>query len=261
VQNVGVDLPINHPRPVRTDAERFAVLMQFFGKQGPSEAYKLKVLGVLFWHWSTDGCYPSQATIADETGIDRRTVCTLLRELEDEGWIRILKGVGKSARGRRYDAYELLLRGADAGSSKRGPTTALLEAHNAVDNAVDNAVPEPLKHVEQRTKNIERENASIDEGRKPRLRPIPADWAPDAEDRAYAKSKGYDAGWIAAQAERFRDRHLHKGTISADWHAAWRTWVQDTPGFTPERHSAPMQRRASNERKTARSLRDLDASW
>jgi len=29
---------------------------------------------------------------------------------------------------------------------------------------------------------------------------------------------------IAAQADRFRDYHTSKGSLMADWPAAWRTW-------------------------------------
>jgi hypothetical protein len=81
----------------------------------------------------------------------------------------------------------------------------------------------PLK-----TSKTEREGTR----RRPQT-PLPSNWAPDEPDIAYAKLKGYRDTWITDQAERFRDFHLQRATLSADWHASWRTWVQRAADFAP----------------------------
>lgn len=43
--------------------------------------------------------------------------------------------------------------------------------------------------------------------------------------RAYAQSKGLDPPKITREFERFCDHHRAKGSLFADWEAAWRTWV------------------------------------
>jgi hypothetical protein len=72
--------------------------------------------------------------------------------------------------------------------------------------------------------------------RKSRISP---DWQPDEQDYAYAIGKGYDLGWVAWEAERFRDHHLKNGSRFADWNAAWRTWVQRAADFSRDIRSRP----------------------
>lgn len=43
--------------------------------------------------------------------------------------------------------------------------------------------------------------------------------------QAFAQSKGLDPPRIAREFERFCDHHRAKGSLFADWEAAWRTWV------------------------------------
>ncbi|HEX3919182.1 MAG TPA: helix-turn-helix domain-containing protein [Caulobacteraceae bacterium] len=59
------------------------------------------------------GCYPSQRTLADMTGMDRRSVRRGLRELEELGLLRITPRQGEDG-GRRSDHYSLIPGRADA---------------------------------------------------------------------------------------------------------------------------------------------------
>ncbi len=72
-------------------------------------------------------------------------------------------------------------------------------------------------------------------GRKPKRKApayaIAETWQPDEQDRDYARSKGHDDRWIEEQAELFRDHHLKHGKLFCDWHACWRTWVQNWAKF------------------------------
>jgi uncharacterized protein YdaU (DUF1376 family) len=58
-------------------------------------------------------------------------------------------------------------------------------------------------------------------------------WEPDERDRSYAKSRGMTDSEIAADAEKFRDHHLKKGSVFKDWNAAWRTWCQNRGQYGP----------------------------
>lgn len=51
---------------------------------------------------------------------------------------------------------------------------------------------------------------------------------------AYAQSKGLDPPRITREFERFCDHHRAKGSLFADWEAAWRTWVGRAADYAPK---------------------------
>lgn len=58
---------------------------------------------------------------------------------------------------------------------------------------------------------------------KPRLKPrstISADWKPTPPGIEFAKARQLNPD----EVQKFRDYHLGKGSLMADWNAAWRTW-------------------------------------
>lgn len=61
--------------------------------------------------------------------------------------------------------------------------------------------------------------------KKKRKSQISPDWNPEARSVAWVKDH-YIANdqHIAQQARKFRDYHTSKGSLMADWPAAWRTW-------------------------------------
>lgn len=67
---------------------------------------------------------------------------------------------------------------------------------------------------------------------------IDPDWQPDAADRAVAHRSGVTD--LEREVTRFRDHHAAKGSLMADWPAAWRTWcgnartfAKPAPRFSP----------------------------
>ncbi|WBU27536.1 hypothetical protein OOZ54_12610 [Rhodopseudomonas palustris] len=60
---------------------------------------------------------------------------------------------------------------------------------------------------------------------------ISPDWSPSEADWEYARSKGYSDRDIPFQAERFRNHHISRGNLMADWPAAWKTWINN--GYGP----------------------------
>ena len=63
---------------------------------------------------------------------------------------------------------------------------------------------------------------------KPKRRcTLPDDWAPGEKGRAFAAARSVPI----SEVERFRDYHAAKGTLMADWDAAWRTWCGNHARF------------------------------
>lgn len=61
-----------------------------------------------------------------------------------------------------------------------------------------------------------------------------ADWDPDEGLLRWCAEKGFSAGEIAAESERFRNHYLSNGELRADWHASFRNWMT-----SPLRGQAP----------------------
>jgi hypothetical protein len=66
--------------------------------------------------------------------------------------------------------------------------------------------------------------------RKPR-HALPADFKLTDDMRQFALSRGFSTDKIQRQLERFIDHHKSQGTLSADWAASWRTWVNRSIEF------------------------------
>ncbi|WP_051657161.1 hypothetical protein [Acidiphilium angustum] len=69
---------------------------------------------------------------------------------------------------------------------------------------------------------------------KPRSQ-IPTGWQPTDSDHAYAEARVPD---IPRLVEQFRNYHAAKGSLMADWSAAWRTWVGNEVRFAPKSHGS-----------------------
>lgn len=78
----------------------------------------------------------------------------------------------------------------------------------------------------------------LDQAQPPPKRPrkvrtaLPPDWRLPDDGWAYAAGKGLTGDRITQEAEKFRDYHLSRGNVMADWAAAWRTWVGNAGKFS-----------------------------
>lgn len=66
--------------------------------------------------------------------------------------------------------------------------------------------------------------------------PLPAGWAPSAELLSWARNTQAVAlpeAVVYAEADKFRDRALAKGTEHVDWDAAFRTWLRNARKYDP----------------------------
>ncbi len=86
------------PKIERKTLERFDWLREVFSADGPTSPSARLVAATLGMRMRANlsGCFPSQATIAAESGLSERTVRTSLKELEAGGWLVIVKEKGSS---------------------------------------------------------------------------------------------------------------------------------------------------------------------
>jgi hypothetical protein len=80
------------------------------------------------------------------------------------------------------------------------------------------AIPEESRGETEREREGEKEQ-------KPRSKPrqqIPADFEPNEKGIEAALAKSVS---VSGELQNFRDYHTAKGSVMADWQAAWRTWV------------------------------------
>jgi hypothetical protein len=75
-------------------------------------------------------------------------------------------------------------------------------------------------------------------------------FGPDAKGIAFATARGWDAGRIEFETERFVAHHEKVGSLMASWPAAWRTWVLNGVKFD----ARDAGRRPTNGRTTQADL-------
>lgn len=66
---------------------------------------------------------------------------------------------------------------------------------------------------------------------------FPPDWVPKPDHFAWARNSdavAFPEHVVDAEADEFRDKALAKGTMHADWDAAFRTWLRNARRFHPE---------------------------
>lgn len=56
---------------------------------------------------------------------------------------------------------------------------------------------------------------------------LPSDFTLDPAMTGFAVGRGFDPPRIAREFEKFCNYHRSKGSLFADWAAAWRTWVNN----------------------------------
>jgi hypothetical protein len=222
----------------------------------------------------THSCFPSQSVLASHVEISVRTLRTNLGTLEEMGLIA--RRHRESRTGRQTDAYTLKIDAqspaadlADGGSAEGEPTG---KAHRQTVAAQESTLeedspqvfarrvqPKPetvvrspsTEHLKQ--KPVESPRARVVEGleltgtaeRRQRSKPrtgIPSTWNPDPAGVAYAEKAGMNRLIIDREAGKFRNHHMAKGSLMADWNAAWRTWCDKAIEFStgPRYSAAPL---------------------
>lgn len=151
--------------------------------------------------------YPSQDTIAEESGCSVRTVRSALSELEERGLVE--RRVRRSTDGR---------------------ATSLTTGYTLHPNGRAATVADPSKGPEEGTGKyphdvplIEVENrGSAHKPKKAKAHPLPKDWSPTPEHRAKALERGVD---VEVEAASFRLHAEANGREAVVWNAAFSQWL------------------------------------
>jgi hypothetical protein len=192
---------------------------------------------------SANGRALSPLELSDLVGKNEIEIMPLLAELEENHvFSRDRKGRIYNRRMVRDEKARVLA----VKNGKKGGNPKLLQQP---DNITGN--PQPLSDPDNGDPSTpiplplpkKKDSPSLPSGELPRERKNPAfsiaeAWEPGEYEITYAKSKGYDDGWIAEHGERFRDYHLKHASRFADWRAAWRNWVQNAADFARSPKSA-----------------------
>lgn len=156
--------------------------------------------------------YPSQATIAEESGVKERTVRSALRELEELGVVERTKRRGTAGqRTTQTDAYLLHPHGQHQKLPAGFAGTSELPA-KATGNEGGFT---PLIEVENR-------GSAQAKPKKASQHPLPADWKPTDEHRSFALERGVD---VEHEADSFRAHAEANDRRVVVWNAAFRQWL------------------------------------
>jgi hypothetical protein len=106
-------------------------------------------------------------------------------------------------------------------------------------NASETLTETPSETPAKRQRNKEEQinnltNKQITKEKRARAKPrhaLPDLWQVDQQDFDYARSKGFEPAKIREMAGAFINHHRAKATMSADWHASWRTWCDNEIKF------------------------------
>ncbi|RZN35512.1 hypothetical protein CWO90_03185 [Bradyrhizobium sp. Leo121] len=189
--------------------------------------------------------------LADCWGWSVKRVRGFLRALEEDAMIATATDPGVTVITIcKYNEYQRVSRpkGTDADTQgDTAPHTPALtarahEGHNKEDREDKEIISPSLRSGD---------SAPAKRAPRTRARTQLADlWQIDEQDLEYASSRGFDGTKIREMANAFSNHHRSKGSLMADWHAAWRTWVENEIKFSKER--------SANGRRTVHdAARDL----
>jgi uncharacterized protein YdaU (DUF1376 family) len=120
-----------------------------------------------------------------------------------------------------------------AAGERGGKAKALKDKERALANAMP--MSQHLLQISESEKKKETEpNGSGKKKASPRSR-LPDGWKLPRDWGVWAVEKGLSDPAIRHEAEAFANYHRAKGSLMADWQAAWRTWVNNQIKFAAER--------------------------
>jgi hypothetical protein len=204
------------------------------------------VLQRIAWRCERDGFWKaSHEDIQQETRLSERKVKSALKVLRDKGYLT-------AKRATAYDAtlvWSVLLDTDETSDSERDETSVSPSSKTGETGA---ALP-PLPTMEGQTEAFALQTPveSKPVRRKKPVRPMPEDFTPTPEMIAWTKKHCPD---IDARREwaSFVNHHQAKGSMFADWVAAWRTWANKAQGYIEER------RKPDSLKPAHRAFRDKD---
>lgn len=206
-------------------------------QKGLGHAVKMTLLALADIADTEGQCWPKRKSLADMLECSVDTIDRHMRELMSLGLIekehrQLESGASTS------NMYRLMMPlGEGRKSTALGPhSRAARGPHSsAAQGAAYGAAPiEPLIEPSLNIVAAEAAPKPSKKAAKAKARTsLSEEWKLGDSDRQYALSEGVPAARLEREAQRFRDHHISKGSLMADWSAAWRTWVGNYLKWNP----------------------------
>ena len=188
-----------------------------------TDIYEVSVMLALANHADDDGvCYPSIARISRLARMSERGVQCVIKRLSERGYLDVDAGAGRSGTN-LYIVRPTPAPGAPPAT--HAPRTRCTTPPHPTTFTPAPGAPEPSITIIE--PSIEAASAKPP---KRRCR-IPPDWVPSDRNIQDAIDRQFSASDIENEACKFRDHHLAKASLFADWDAAWRTWLGNARKF------------------------------
>lgn len=224
---------------------------------------------LIFDYWRNGGLPNDDKKLARIAGLSCakwKSVRTNVAELFQEGWkhkridSELAKSVDKSGAARasaakRWDKEREAEEDANA-----------MRSHNErnADEHANAMLSQPQSQSQPEKKEPSAGALGREVATKPKKRTrircaIEEDAKPSAADAKAAIDRGLSAGDLVVQWRKFRDYHISRGSMMADWPAAWRTWLGNINEYSPagHRHGTPEKRTVHD---AARDLAEMARS-
>ena len=208
------------------------------------------VLLTLSCHMNDAGesCFPSIATLVEETGLSNRSVIDHIRSAKEAGWLKVgLHGFG----GQKWRSHEYACATPEAGEA---PSPGTEKGGEPASPAQQKGGEPPSKKVVKEVHSIStrdnttKDNQEIEQATSSpaqcfdkAVQPIqkkrdpsagtrlPPDWVLSQALGEWALAEGLTRERIRQEADKFRDYWISKPGAAgrkADWPATWRNWIR-----------------------------------
>jgi Helix-turn-helix domain/DnaT DNA-binding domain len=221
-----------------------------------------------------DRCFPSHEAVAEWIGLTRRRVIEAIKELEQYGYVAVVRGHGRSNAYRFNFGVTLATRiEAESGDandiSEVTPATQVSDASNTSEVTLPTPYPvalpseiDPVTLPSGRRSQIKSDALGKDAlGEQSKLinlprhhsqrksrGELPQNWRPSDTGIDFAFKHGMTGEVLEDEVAHFTAHHRRKATLSADWDAEWQVWVLNDKQF---------RRKANSQRRGRSTYRDI----
>jgi hypothetical protein len=205
-------------------------------------------------------CWPSYQYIADQCEISKRSAMNHIEALLDAGFLT--KTVRKGVKGNSSNVYLLNLDVKPANNGGANPALPSagdsLGSANAALGGSANPAPGISHSLEPVNEPVIEPLVVPPKPKKPkRASAVPDEFLVDQRMLDWLTENQITTDW-RTETNKFLDHHRAKGSIMADWVAAWRTWMRNSLKFSAPRPMPP----ATAKQQVSESLTNIhDTDW
>lgn len=210
---------------------------------------------------ASDPAFPSQAALAEHTGLCVRAVRSALRELEKKGYIKAVGTSGKdnSKYAKRWllvfeNRHDMPEKRHDMPDSKRHDMPDPEHKRHDMPEKAAPYADEPIKEPVNKKKEEDAREKPVVLKATPWLpgQEVPEDWI--RETNEIRRIVGLHPINARLEAANFVDWFTSKNGTSTDWHGCWKRWVRNSkqPEYKPEQPRMTAQQRLWRVNNTRR---------